>query len=72
ALRVDRLLLAAALGTFVVFIVDNSLKVGLRQPYPGILGFFLLGLLQARISRSHLRGTQAIESNLPDGRGAED
>jgi len=52
ALRVDRLLLAAALGTFVVFIVDNSLKVGLRQPYPGILGFFLLGLLQARIARS--------------------
>ncbi|MEN6318167.1 MAG: hypothetical protein ABFD82_05380 [Syntrophaceae bacterium] len=72
ALRVDRLLLAAALGTFVVFIVDNSLKVGLRQPYPGILGFFLLGLLQARISRSHVRGANVVESNLPDGRGTAD
>ncbi len=52
SLRVDRPLLAAALAIFVVFIVDNSLKVGLRQPYPGIFGFFLLGLLQARLTRS--------------------
>lgn len=72
ALRVDRFLLAAALGTFVVFIIDNSLKVGLRQPYPGILGFFLLGLLQARISRSHVCKTHVVEGNLPKGRGTAD
>jgi hypothetical protein len=30
-------------------LVDNSLKVGLRQPYPGIITFFLWGLLLARI-----------------------
>lgn len=50
--RIDRFLLAAASGVFVLFIVDSFLKVGLRQPYPGIFGFFLLGLLQARLARS--------------------
>ena len=30
-------------------IVDNSLKVGLRQPYSGILMFFLLGVLLAQV-----------------------
>jgi hypothetical protein len=28
-------------------IVDNSFKVGMRQPYPGILTFFLWVLLLA-------------------------
>lgn len=51
-LRTDRFLLAAVLSVFVMFLIDNSLKVGLRQPYPGIFGFFLLGFLQARFSRS--------------------
>ena len=32
-----------------LLLVDNSLKVGLRQPYPGIITFFLWGLLLARI-----------------------
>ncbi|MBX3662260.1 MAG: hypothetical protein KF804_07420 [Burkholderiales bacterium] len=36
----------AAVVLFVV-IVDNSFKVGMRQPYPGILTFFLWGLLLA-------------------------
>jgi len=38
--------------TFVVLfllIPDNLLKVGMRQPYPGIITFFLWGLLLARI-----------------------
>jgi hypothetical protein len=38
--------------TFVVLILllaDNSLKVGLRQPYPGIITFFLWGVLLSRI-----------------------
>ena len=50
ALRKDRFLLAALVAVFVVFVIDNSLKVGLRQPYPGIFGFILLGLAQARLS----------------------
>jgi hypothetical protein len=32
-----------------LLLVDNALKVGLRQPYPGIITFFLWGLLLARI-----------------------
>ena len=36
----------AAVVLFVV-IVDNAFKVGMRQPYPGILTFFLWGLLLA-------------------------
>lgn len=33
---------------FLLF-VDNSFKVGLRQPYPGIITFFLWGLLLNRL-----------------------
>lgn len=32
-------------------LVDNSLKVGLRQPYSGILVFFFWGVLLALIAR---------------------
>jgi hypothetical protein len=49
-LTVNASLLATALVVFVIFGIDNSLKVGLRQPYPGIFGFFILGLLQARLT----------------------
>lgn len=31
--------------TLFLIIIDNSLKVGFRQPYPGIYSFFLWGLL---------------------------
>lgn len=33
-----------------LLLVDNSLKVGLRQPYPGIITFFLWGVLLSRLS----------------------
>jgi hypothetical protein len=33
-----------------LIIVDNCFKVGLRQPYPGILTFFLWGVLLSRLS----------------------
>jgi O-antigen ligase len=37
-------------GTVLFLIlVDNSLKVSLRQPYPGIVTFFLWGVLLARL-----------------------
>lgn len=32
-----------------ILLVDNSFKVGMRQPYPGILAFFLWGLLLTRL-----------------------
>ena len=40
------------LAAVVIFllIADNSLKVGLRQPYPGIITFFLWGVLLTRLS----------------------
>ncbi len=41
------------LGTVVtsayLLLVESMLKVGLRQPYPGIVGFFIWGLLLARL-----------------------
>lgn len=33
-----------------LLLVDNSFKVGLRQPYPGIVTFFLWGLWLSRVS----------------------
>ena len=39
----DPLLLATALAFFYLFFVENMLKVGLRQPYPGILSYFIWG-----------------------------
>jgi len=57
----------ALLGLTVVvlflILVDNSLKVGMRQPYPGIFTFFLWGMLLSRLnlfeadpSRGHFSG----------------
>jgi hypothetical protein len=46
------------LTSVVLFLVlvDNSLKVGLRQPYPGIMTFFLWGLWLSRVSVLRERG----------------
>ena len=38
-----------ALVTLFLLLIDNSFKVGLRQPYPGIITFFLWGLLLSRL-----------------------
>ncbi|MHB8108420.1 MAG: hypothetical protein ACYDHW_00135 [Syntrophorhabdaceae bacterium] len=51
-LKKEPALIAASLAVIFVFLIDNFMNVGLRQPYPGIFGFFILGFLQARISRS--------------------
>jgi hypothetical protein len=42
----------AGLAGVVIFLllVDNTLKVGMRQPYPGIITFFLWGMLLACLS----------------------
>lgn len=54
-LRRHEILLSPALlglGAVVIFLllVDNSLKVSLRQPYPGIFTFFIWGVLLSRLS----------------------
>ncbi len=45
----DPLLFASALAFFYLFFVESQLKVGLRQPYPGILSYFIWGLLIFRL-----------------------
>jgi hypothetical protein len=43
-----------ALAMIVMFLIlDNLLKVGFRQPYPGILSFFLWGVLLIRLSKMY-------------------
>ena len=51
-------LLGLCMVTLFLLIVDNSLKVGLRQPYPGIFTFFLWGLLLSRLL--DLRNTKKL------------
>lgn len=43
---------AVAGVSLFILVVDNSLKVGMRQPYPGIVSFFLWGFLLAWLWRS--------------------
>ena len=40
----------AAVVLYLV-VVDNNFKVSFRQPYPGIITFFLWGLLIQQMSR---------------------
>lgn len=54
------LLMHMFLVAFFVFI-DNSLKVGFRQPYPGMIMFFLWGVLFVRVNSARAR-------NAIDGR----
>lgn len=41
--------LTATSAAFVYLLLENMLKVGMRQPYPGLITFFILGLLIARL-----------------------
>lgn len=50
AVLASPLLSATALAALYLMLGENMLKVGMRQPYPGILTFFLWGLLIARLS----------------------
>lgn len=38
----------------ILVLVDNSFKVGMRQPYPGIFTFFLWGVLLTKLDRKSL------------------
>lgn len=50
-----------ALAVLVLFLVlvDNSFKVGLRQPYPGMITFFLWGVLLNRLQAKMVVGGRA-------------
>ena len=43
------LLLGTAMAATYLLLGENMLKVGMRQPYPGIITFFIWGLLIARL-----------------------
>lgn len=57
----DPLLIATAVATLYLVLGENMLKVGMRQPYPGILTFFLWGLLLARLSTTPSTRTAALD-----------
>lgn len=50
-IRASPPLLGLTAAVLFLVLVDNSFKVGMRQPYPGILTFFLWGVLLTRLSR---------------------
>ena len=52
-------LLGMAMVVIFMLLGENSLKVGLRQPYPGILTFFLWGVLLSRLARLEAPGLEA-------------
>jgi len=49
-----------ALGILVLFflLIDNSFMAPLRQPYPGIVIFFMWGVLLSRLSETHNRDSK--------------
>jgi len=49
-LRHDLPLLGLAVVVVFLVVIDNDLKVTFRQPYPGLFGFFLWGLLLSRLA----------------------
>lgn len=51
-------LIGLCLVAFLLLIIDNSLKVSLRQPYPGIFMYFIWGLLLSRLT-SKVKGRKA-------------
>ena len=57
----DPTLVGLTFVTFFLVVIDNSLKVGLRQPYPGIITFFLWGMLLSNFS---ITPSSTIESKV--------
>ncbi|MGH9877608.1 MAG: hypothetical protein ACRD5H_08215, partial [Nitrososphaerales archaeon] len=57
-------MLGLTMVVLFLLIPDNLVKVGMRQPYPGIITFFLWGLLLARM-RSLRRAKQERPSAAP-------
>lgn len=53
------LLLGLAMATVYLVLIENMFKVGMRQPYPGIITFFIWGLLIARIEGLAIKKSMA-------------
>jgi hypothetical protein len=47
---VNPLLLGTTFAFIYLLLVENMFKTGMRQPYPGIITFFIWGLLINRLS----------------------
>jgi len=56
--------LGLTLITLFLLFIDNSFTVGLRQPYPGIITFFLFGLLLSRLTRLKVPGSKQNEQTV--------
>ncbi|QID16998.1 hypothetical protein G3580_04680 [Nitrogeniibacter mangrovi] len=54
--------LGLVLSLGYLLFIENMLKVGMRQPYPGIITFFLWGLLVARLRAGSTYKTAAEAS----------
>ncbi len=54
------MLLGAAMAVAYLLLVENMFKVGMRQPYPGIITFFIWGLLIARLRGSAGKAVRPI------------
>ena len=63
-LLLDESLFGLVLITIFLLLIDNSLKVGLRQPYPGIITFFLWGLLLSRLTFKQPTLTVELHRNI--------
>jgi hypothetical protein len=58
----DASLFGLALAVIYLLLFVNMLKVGMRQPYPGIITFFLWGVLVARL---RISGDASTETGRP-------
>ena len=56
------MLLGTVIAALYLLLFENMLKVGMRQPYPGIITFFIWGLLIARLQRL----TKGVEQTAPN------
>jgi hypothetical protein len=59
-IMVNPLLIGTSMAVAYLLLVENMLKVGMRQPYPGIITFFIWGLLIARLRTIGGRATSSV------------
>jgi len=60
AVQADLSLFGLSLVVLFVLIVDSNFKVTLRQPYPGIIAFFLWGVLLTRLRKMDAGGSASL------------
>lgn len=59
----EPVVLGTAIAAVYLLLGENMLKVGMRQPYPGIITFFIWGLLLARLGApSHVAQSGVIST----------